>query len=332
MALKITGFICMEKFNYPIFFEFVIIKKPTLKIYQRITNIMLNILNKLNSIGFNSIENFSYFFSFGIIKKPTPKIYQNMIKFVKPPLNILTDPTFKNKLFWQTDKHVDEKRVFKNFIVKSSLIGTSIRLFFSNILSIVILSVHLMSFDSRCIKNVRVSYAPAPISTSAPATPQGIFSVPHTLCTPENSMNKTVLHSPGTSSVMAQPETCSKLHLSISEILRDLGRHYFKFNSIITPTFIEAFKTKKQINYLSFQIIFENQITCVLCNPPCLLNLKFVYWHQPYSNIINKKFKTLSKIYSLFLFISVSTLYSCITTYILSNTRHSTQLSSYGGI
>ena len=145
---------CIEKFNYPILFEVIIIKESTLKIYQKFTNVVLNILNKLNSIGFNSIENFSYFCSFGIIKKPTPKIYQNMIKFVKPPLNILTDPIFKNNLFWQTDKHVDEKRVFKNFIVKSSLIGTSIRLFFSNILSIVILSVHLMSFDSRCIKNV----------------------------------------------------------------------------------------------------------------------------------------------------------------------------------
>ena len=146
-------------------------------------------------------------------------------------------------------------------------------------------------------------------------------------------MNKTVLHSPGTSSVMAQPETCSKLHLSISEILRDLGRHYFKLNSILTPTFIEAFKTKKQINYLSFQIIFKDQITCVFFNTPHLLNLKFVCWYQPYSNIINEKFKTLSKIYSLFPFIiSVPTLYSCITTYIFSNTRHSTQLSSYGGI
>ena len=136
----------MEKFNYFIFFAFGIIKKPTLKIYQRITSIMLYILNKLNIIGFNSIEKLSYFisFAFGIIKKPTLKIYQNMIKLVKPPPNILTDPIFKNKLFCQTDKQFDEKRVFKNFIVKSSLIGTSIRLFFSNILSIVILSVHLM--------------------------------------------------------------------------------------------------------------------------------------------------------------------------------------------
>ncbi len=80
---------------------------------------MLHILYKLNIIGFNSIEKLSYFisFAFGIIKKPTLKIYQNMIKLVKPPPNILTDPIFKNKLFCQTDKQFDEKRVFKNFII-----------------------------------------------------------------------------------------------------------------------------------------------------------------------------------------------------------------------
>jgi len=322
----------MEKFNYFIFFAFGIIKKPTLKIYQRITSIMLYILNKLNIIGFNSIEKLSYFisFAFGIIKKPTLKIYQNMIKLVKPPPNILTDPIlFKNKLFCQTDKQFDEKRVFKNFIVKSSLIGTSIRLFFSNILSMAILFVLLMSPDSRWIKNVQDSCASAPISPSAPATLQGIFSFLHTLCTPENSMNIHVLHSPGTSSVMAQPETCVKLHLSISEILRDRGQHYIK----LTSTFIEAFKTKKQFNYLSFQIIVKDQITCVFFDPPQLLNLKLVCFYLPYSNIINEKFKILLKIYFPFPFFkSVLTLYSCITTVIFSNTRHSTQRSSNDGI
>ena len=317
----------MEKFNYFIFFAFGIIKKPTLKIYQKITNIMLYILNKLNIIGFNSIEKFSYFisFAFGIIKKPTLKIYQNMIKLVKTPPNILTDPIFKNKLFCQADKQFDEKRVFKNFIVKRSLIGTSIRLFFNIILSMAILFVLLMSPDSRWIKNVQDSCASAPISPSAPASLQGIFSFLHTLCTPENSMNIHVLHSTGTSSVMAQPETCVKLHLSISETVRDRGRHYIKLNSILTPTFIEAFKTKKQFNYLSFQIIVEDQIACVFFDPPQLLNLKFV--------CRNEKFKILLKIYFLFsFFISVLTLNSSITTYIFSNTRHSTQRSSNDGI
>jgi len=281
------------------------------------------------------MEKFNYFifFAFGIIKEPTLKIYQNKIKFVKSPPNLLTSSIFKNKLFCQTEKQVNEKRVFKNFIIKNSLIVTSIRLFFNNIASMVILFVHLMSPDSRCIKNVRVSYASAPISPSAPATLQGIFSFLHTLRTRENSMNIHKLHSPGTSSVTAQSETCLKLHLSISETLRDLGRHYIKLNSILTPTFIEAFKTKKQFNYLSFQIIVEDQIACVFFNPPQLLNLKFVCRNPPYSNIINEKFKILLKIYFLFsFFISVLTLNSSITTYIFSNTRHCTQRSSNDGI
>jgi len=139
-------------------------------------------------------------------------------------------------------------------------------------------------------------------------------------------MNIHVLHSPGTSSVTVQTETCLKLHLSISETLRDLGRHYIKLNSILTPTFIEAFKTKKQFNYLSFQIIVKDQITCVFFDPPQLLNLKLVCFYLPYSNIINEKFKILLKIYFPFPFFkSVLTLYSCITTVIFSNTRHSTQ-------
>ena len=154
------------------------------------------------------MEKFDYFifFAFGIIKEPTLKIYQNKIKFVKSPSNILTISIFKNKLFCQTEKQVNGKKVFKNFIIRNSLIVTSIRLFFNNILSMVILFIHLMSPDSRCIKNVRDSCASAPISPSAPATLQGIFSFLHMLCTREISMNIHVLHTPGTSSVTVQSE------------------------------------------------------------------------------------------------------------------------------
>jgi len=124
----------------------------------------------------------------------------------------------------------------------------------------------------------------------APATLQGIFSFLHMLCTRENSMNIHVLHSPGTSSVTDQTETCLKSHLSISETLRDLGWQYIKLNSIFISTFIEAFKTMKQFKYLSLQIIVADQISCVFSNPQ-LLNLKLVCFYPLYSNIINEKFK-----------------------------------------
>jgi len=296
---------------------------------------MLHTLYKLKIIGFNSMKKSNYFifFALGISKESTLKIYQSKIKLVKSPPNILTISIFKNKMSCQTEKQVDEKKVLKKFIVKNSLIVTSIRLFFNIILLMVILFVHLMSLDSRWIKNVQDSCTSAPISPSAPATLQGIFSFLHTLCTRENSMNIHVLHSPGTSSVTVQTETCLKLHLSISETLRDLVRHYIKLNSILIPTFIEAFKTMKQFNYLSFQIIVEDQIACVFSDPPQLLNLKLVCFYPLYSNIINEKFKILLKIYVPLHFIkSVLTLYSRITTFIFSNTRHSTQRSSNDGI
>ena len=221
--------------------------------------------------------------------------------------------------------------------MKNGLIVTSIRLFFNIILLIAILSVHLMFPDSRWIKNVSDSCASAPISPSVPATHQGIFSSLHTLYTWENSVNIHVLHSPGTSSVTVQTETCLKSHLSISETLRDLGRQYIKLNSILISTFIETFKTIKQFKHLSFQIIVADQISCVFSNPPQLLSLKLVCFYPLYSNIINGKFKIFKRnsinIYFPFLFIkNVFILYSRVSTFKFSNTRHSTQHSSNDGI
>jgi len=117
---------------------------------------MLHTFYKLKIIGFNSMKKSNYFifFAFWISNESVLKIYQSKIKFVKSPSGILTISIFKNKMSCQTEKQVDEKKVLKNFIVKNSLIVTSIRLFFNIILLMVILFVHLMSPDSRWIKNV----------------------------------------------------------------------------------------------------------------------------------------------------------------------------------
>jgi len=227
---------------------------------------MLHTLYKLKIIGFNSMKKSNYFifFALGISKESTLKIYQSKIKLVKSPPNILTISIFKNKMSCQTEKQVEEKKVLKKFIVKNSLIITSIRLFFNIILLMVILFVHLMSLDSRWIKNVQDSCTSAPISPSAPATLQGIFSFLHTLCTRENSMNIHVLHSPGTSSVTVQTETSLKSHLSISETLIDRGRQYIKFDSLFISTYIEALNSIKHFKSVSFQIVVADQVYCVL--------------------------------------------------------------------
>ncbi len=99
------------------------------------------------------------------------------------------------------------------------------------------------------------SCASAPISPSAPATLQGIFSFLHTLCTRENSMNIHVLHSPGTSSVTVQTETSLKSHLSISETLIVRGRQYIKFDSLFISTYIEALKIIKHLKSLSLNAV-----------------------------------------------------------------------------
>jgi len=97
---------------------------------------MLHTFYKLKIIGFNSMKKSNYFIfsASGISKEPTFKSYQNKIKFLKFPSTILTILILKNKLFCQTQKQVDEKKVLKIFIVKNSLIVTSIRLFFNIIL------------------------------------------------------------------------------------------------------------------------------------------------------------------------------------------------------
>ena len=127
---------------------------------------MLHTFYKLKIIGINSMNksNKFIFSASGISKESTFKSYQNKIKFLKFPSTILTILILKNKLFCQTEKQVDEKKVLKNFIVKNSLIVTSIRLFFNIILLMAILFVHLMFPDSRWIKNVPDSCASAPIS------------------------------------------------------------------------------------------------------------------------------------------------------------------------
>ena len=170
----------------------------------------------------------------------------------------------KIKLFCQTVKQVDEKKVFKIFIVRNCLILTTIRVLFNIILLIAISSVHLMFPGSLWIKNVSDSCASAPISPSVSATHQGTFSLLHTLCTREISVNIHVLHSPGTSSVTVQAETSLKSHLSISETLIDHSRQYIKFNSIFISTYFEAFKIIKHFKSLSFQVVVADQVYCVL--------------------------------------------------------------------
>jgi hypothetical protein len=121
------------------------------------------------------------FFASGISKELIFKSYQNKIKFLKFPSTILTILIFKTKLFCQTVKQVDEKKVFKIFIVRNGLILTTIRVFFNIILLIAISSVHLMFPGSLWIKNVSDSCASAPITPSVSATHQGIFSSLHML-------------------------------------------------------------------------------------------------------------------------------------------------------
>ena len=247
----------------------------------------------------------------GIIKELIFKNYQNKINLLKFPSTILTSLIFRNKLFCQTEKQVDEKNLSEIFIVKNSLIVTSIRLYFN----MTILSIHLMFPDPRWIKKVSDSCASAPISPSVPATHQGIFFSLHLLCTQEISRNRHilhffslhtlwtqeistnrhVLHSPGTSSVTVQTETWLKSHLSISETLRNLGRQYINLNSIFVPIFIEAFKTIKQFKHSSYQnFVFSNLLH--------LLSLKLV--RPLFLSIINGKFKNLKRnsigIYVLF--------------------------------
>ena len=144
-------------------------------------------------------------------------INQNECKFLKLTPNILIILKFKTKLSVQIVKHVDKKIVFKIFIVKNNLMLKSIRLSLNIILVSASLYVHPMFLDSRWIGKLPGSCASAPTTQ---ITHQDIFSSPHTLCTRENSVNIHVLHSPGTSSVMVQTETCLKSHLSISETFK----------------------------------------------------------------------------------------------------------------
>ena len=148
----------------------------------------------------------------GLSKESTFKSFQNKFKFLKFTSTILTILIFKTKLSCQIVKQVDKKKVFKIFIVKNSLIVTSIRLFFNIILLIASLYVHPMFPDSSWIENVPDSCASEP---TVQITHQGIFSSPHMLCTRENSVNIHVLHTPGTSSVTVQTKTCSN-HISVS--------------------------------------------------------------------------------------------------------------------
>ena len=254
---------------------------------------MFHTLYKFKSISIFSMNksNKFIFFASGISKEFTFTHYQDKIYLLKSPSTILASVISRNKLFCQTGKQVDEKNLSAIFIEKNSLIVTSIRLYFS----ITILFIHLMFPDPRWIKKVSDSYASAPTSPPVPATHQGIFSFPHTLCTQEISTNRHVLHSPETSSVTVQTETWLKSHLSICETLRDFGRQYIKLNSVFVLISIEAFKTIKQFNHSSFQnFVFSNLLH--------LLNLKLE--RSLRLSIINGKFKNLKRksigIYVLF--------------------------------
>ena len=278
---------------------------------------MFHTLYKFKSISIFSMNksNKFIFSASGISKEFTFTHYQDKIYLLKSPSTILASVISRNKLFCQTGKQVDEKNLSAIFIEKNSLIVTSIRLYFS----ITILFIHLMFPDPRWIKKVSDSYASAPTSPPVPATHQGIFSFPHTLCTQEISTNRHVLHSPETSSVTVQTETWLKSHLSICETLRDFGRQYIKLNSVFVLISIEAFKTSKQFNHSSFQnfvfskIFFEAFKTIkqfkqssfqnfVFSNLLHLLNLKLE--RSLRLSIINGKFKNLKRksigIYVLF--------------------------------
>ena len=117
----------------------------------------------------------------------------------------------------------------------------------------------------------------------------------HTLCTRENYVNISVLHSPGTSSGTVQTETSLKSHPSISETLIDHVRQCIKFDSIFISTYIDAFKIIKHFKFLSFQIVVANQVSCVFFNPPHLLSLKLVCICLLCSNTINEKFKNVKR-------------------------------------
>ena len=254
---------------------------------------MFHTLYKFKSISIFSMNksNKFIFSASGISKEFTFTHYQNKINLLKSPSTILASVISRNKLFCQTGKQVDEKNLSAIFIEKNSLIVTSIRLYFS----MTILFIHLMFPDPRWIKKVSDSYASAPTSPPVPATHQGIFSFPHTLCTQEISTNRHVLHSPETSSVTVQTETRLKSHLSICETLRDFGRQYIKLNSVFVLISIEAFKTIKQFKRSSFQnFVFSNLLH--------LLNLKLE--RSLRLSIINGKFKNLKRksigIYALF--------------------------------
>ena len=93
---------------------------------------MLHTFHKLKISGINSMNksNKFIFSASGLSKESTFKSYQNKFKFLKFP-TILTILIFNTKLFCQIVKQVDKKKVFKIFIVKNSLIVTSIRLFFN---------------------------------------------------------------------------------------------------------------------------------------------------------------------------------------------------------
>ena len=147
--------------------------------------------------------------------------------------------------------------------------------------------------DSHWIKNVSDSCASAPVSSLVPVTHQGIFSSLHTLCTRENSVNIHVLHSPGTSSVMVQTETCLKSHLSISETLSDPGQLYIKLNSIFSSTYIETYKTCRQFNLKSCKIFIADQIPCVFFKSPHLLNKKLYAFIHFTRTLFTKKHKYL---------------------------------------
>ena len=122
----------------------------------------------------NKSNKFIFFVS-GISIEFIFKSYQNMIKFLKFSSTILKTISMKAKPFCQSVKQVDDKKVFKIFIVRNGLLLTTIRVFFNIKLLIAILSVHLMFPDSLWIKNVSYFCESAPISPSVSATHQGIF-------------------------------------------------------------------------------------------------------------------------------------------------------------
>ena len=227
---------------------------------------MLQALYESKIIGITSKNksNKFIFWASGINKEFIFKSYQSKIKFSNLPSTILMILMMKAKPLCQVVKQVDDKKIFIIFIVRKGLLLTTIRVFFNIILLIAISSVQLMFPGSLWIKNVSDPCASAPISTSVPATHQGIFYSLHTLCTPEKSVNIHVLHSPGTSSVTVQTETSLKSHLSISETLIDRGRQYIKFDSLFISTYIEALKIIKHFKSLSFQIVVADQVYCVL--------------------------------------------------------------------